>query len=181
MDKHRHKLFRWGVWGRSRGFFGRSSRKRAGSTTNRVTFLIILEVILATWNSDYFGPFWQYYYELTRTLTNFDISFSLNDPRRQGIGICTSNQMGCLQDNSFRTFMLYIHYRFNHVAYLHASSSRKVEHWFIKTMSNLCIGTCLLEPNVATPLYVLVSISILVYFFERVLCFSSSHLNFNPI
>jgi len=109
------------------------------------------------------------------------ISLPLNDPRRQGIGIYTSSQMGCLHDNSLCTFILYIHYRFNHVTYLHASSSRKVEHWFIKTMSHLCIGTCLLEPNVATPLHVLVSISILVYFFERVLCFSSSHLNFNPI
>jgi hypothetical protein len=33
-----------------------------------VTFLIILEVLLTTWNSNYRVPFWQYHYGLTRTL-----------------------------------------------------------------------------------------------------------------
>jgi hypothetical protein len=36
------------------------------------------------------------------------ISFPLNDPRRQGIGIFFSIQMGCLQDNTLWTFILYI-------------------------------------------------------------------------
>jgi hypothetical protein len=35
------------------------------------------------------------------------ISVPLNDPRRQGIGIFSSSQMGCLQDNSLCTFILY--------------------------------------------------------------------------
>jgi hypothetical protein len=36
------------------------------------------------------------------------ISFPLNDPRRQGIGIFFGIQMGCLQDNTLWTFILYI-------------------------------------------------------------------------
>ena len=44
---------------------GRSPWKLTGYTTERVTFLIILEVLWTTWNSDYFVPFWQYHYGLT--------------------------------------------------------------------------------------------------------------------
>jgi hypothetical protein len=36
---------------------GQSPRKLTGYTTERVTFLIILEVLLTTWNSDYFVSF----------------------------------------------------------------------------------------------------------------------------
>ena len=52
-------------------------------------------------------------------------------------------------------YLYYIHYRFNHGTYLHVYSSGKVEQLFIKkkkNMSNLGIGTCLLEPSVATRL-----------------------------
>jgi hypothetical protein len=35
------------------------------------------------------------------------ISLPLNDPRRQGIWIFSSSQMGCIQDNSLCTFILY--------------------------------------------------------------------------
>jgi len=37
---------------------GQSSRKLTGYTTERVTFLTILEVLLTTWNWDYFVCFW---------------------------------------------------------------------------------------------------------------------------
>jgi hypothetical protein len=56
------------------------------------------------------------------------ISLLLTDPRRQDIGIVSSSQMGCLQDNSLCTFVLHTLYRFNHGTYLHTYSSRKVEH-----------------------------------------------------
>jgi hypothetical protein len=45
-----------------------------------VTFLIILEVLLTTWNSDYFVPFWQYHYRLTRTLTSLTTQKDLSRP-----------------------------------------------------------------------------------------------------
>ena len=48
---------------------GKGSRGRS-YTTERLTFLIILEDLLTTWNSDYFVSFWQYHYGLTRTLTS---------------------------------------------------------------------------------------------------------------
>jgi hypothetical protein len=48
MEKYMHKLFRRGVWGSSRGSMGQSPRKLTGYTTERVTFLIILEVLLTT-------------------------------------------------------------------------------------------------------------------------------------
>ena len=35
-------------------------RSLTGYATEKVTFLIILEVLLTTWGSDYFVPFWQY-------------------------------------------------------------------------------------------------------------------------
>jgi len=41
-----------------------------GYTTERVTFLIILEVFSITWNSDYFVPFGQYHCVLISTLTS---------------------------------------------------------------------------------------------------------------
>ena len=69
MEKHRHKLFWRGVWCCSRVSMGKSSRKLTGYTTESMTFLIILEVLLTTWNSDYFDSFWQYHYGLTRTLS----------------------------------------------------------------------------------------------------------------
>jgi hypothetical protein len=45
-----------------------------------VTFLIILEVLLTTWNSDYFVPFWQYQDGLTRTLTSLTTQTDLSRP-----------------------------------------------------------------------------------------------------
>ena len=36
------------------------------------------------------------------------ISLLLNDPRRKGIGIFASSQMGCLQDNSLYNYIIYI-------------------------------------------------------------------------
>ena len=47
-------------------------------TTEMVTFLIILEVILATWKSDYFVPFWQYHYGLIITLTSLSTQTDLS-------------------------------------------------------------------------------------------------------
>ena len=72
VEKDRHLLFRWGVRGCLRVSTGRIPRKLTGYKTVRVRFLIILEVPLTTWNSDYFVPFWQYHYGLhvTRTLTS---------------------------------------------------------------------------------------------------------------
>ena len=43
-----------------------------------MTFLIILEVLLTTWNSDYGVPFWQYHYGLTGTLTSSTIQTDLS-------------------------------------------------------------------------------------------------------
>jgi hypothetical protein len=48
MEKYRHKLFRRGDWGRSKGSMGLSPWKLMDYTTERVTFLIILEVLLTT-------------------------------------------------------------------------------------------------------------------------------------
>ena len=70
MEKYKHKLFRRGVWATQVGPWGEDSRKLTDYTTERVTFLIILEVLLTAWNSDYFFPFLQYHYRLTRTLTS---------------------------------------------------------------------------------------------------------------
>jgi len=39
----------------------------------------------------------------------------------------------------YSVHLFYIYYRFNHGTYLHVYSSRKVEHWFIKKLPNLCI------------------------------------------
>jgi hypothetical protein len=48
MEKYRHKLLRRGDWGRSSGSMGRSLWKPTGYTTERVTFLSILEVLITT-------------------------------------------------------------------------------------------------------------------------------------
>jgi len=63
-----------------KGSRGRSPllRKPNGFTTERMTFLIILEVLLTTWNSNYFVPFWQYNYGLTRTLTPLTTQIDLS-------------------------------------------------------------------------------------------------------
>ena len=53
MEKYRHKLFWIRVWATQRGPCDEASRKLTGYTTERVTFLIILEVLLTTWNSNY--------------------------------------------------------------------------------------------------------------------------------
>ena len=85
------------------------------------------------------------------------ISFPLNDPRRQGIGIFFSIQMGCLQDNTLWTFILYIIDLIMEHIYMHIPIGK----WSIdlqKKMSNLCTGRRLLEPNIATPLYVAVAV-----------------------
>jgi hypothetical protein len=51
-----------------------------GYTTRKVIqrFFVILEVLLTTWNSDYFVPFWQYHYGLTRTLTSLTTQTDLS-------------------------------------------------------------------------------------------------------
>ena len=88
MEKYRHKLFPRRVWGRRRTPVvpgrdlvwvpGQSLlRSPISYTTEKVTFLVILKVLLTTWNSDYFVPFWQYYYRLTRTLTSLTTQTSL--------------------------------------------------------------------------------------------------------
>jgi hypothetical protein len=48
------------------------------SLGGKVTFLIILEVLWTTWNSEYFVHFWQYHYELTRTLTSLTTQTDLS-------------------------------------------------------------------------------------------------------
>jgi hypothetical protein len=48
MEKYRHKLFWIRVWAAQRGPWDEASRKLTGYTTERVTFLIILEVLLTT-------------------------------------------------------------------------------------------------------------------------------------
>ena len=49
--------------------------------------------------------------------------------------------------------LYYIHYRFNHGTYLHGIPEGK---WsidlFLRNVKFKCIATCLLEPNVATPM-----------------------------
>jgi len=59
------------------------------------------------------------------------ISLPLNDPRRQGIGIFSSSQLGCLQDNTLCTFILYtIDLIMEHIYMRY--SIRKVENLWIK-------------------------------------------------
>jgi hypothetical protein len=48
MEKYRHKLFRRADWDRSMGSMVQNHRKLTGYTTDRVTFLIIFEVLLTT-------------------------------------------------------------------------------------------------------------------------------------
>ena len=59
MEKYRHNkpVLVGRTWSRSRVSMGQSPRKLTGYTTERVTFLTILEVLLTTLNSDYFVPF----------------------------------------------------------------------------------------------------------------------------
>jgi hypothetical protein len=84
------------------------------------------------------------------------ISCPLNDPRRQGIGIFFSSQMGCLHDNTLCTFILYIiDLIMEHVCVFQWESGALI---YKTKLSNKCIGTRLLEPNVATPLYVVVAV-----------------------
>ena len=79
-------------------------------------------------------------------------------PRRQGIGIFSSSRMGCLQDNSRSVHLYYIHYIYLNMEHIYMRIP--VRKWSIDLKkkpfwSNLCKGTRLLEPNVATctPLY----------------------------
>jgi hypothetical protein len=65
--------------------------------------------------------------------------------------------MGCLQDNTLWTFILYIIDLIMEHIYMHIPVGK----WSIDLqtkMSNLCIGRRLLEPNVATPLCVVVAV-----------------------
>ena len=52
-------------------------------TAERVTFLIILEVLLATWNSDNFVPFWQYHYAYGLTRNSTSLTTQTAVPPRQ--------------------------------------------------------------------------------------------------
>ena len=80
MEKYRHKLFRRGVWVLLKSVHEAKPPKLTGYTSGRVTFLIIFEVLLTTSNSDYFVPFWQYHYGLTRTLTSLTTQTDLSQP-----------------------------------------------------------------------------------------------------
>ena len=112
MEKCRHRLFRRGAWGWSKGSMGQSPRKPTGYTTERTDVLIILEALLTTWNSDYFVPFWQYHYGLTKTLTSLTTQIDLSRPdgwSRDGMPFETLMPKGITKYMSDRGYSLNVY------------------------------------------------------------------------
>ena len=68
--EYRHKLFRWGVCVPLK-----VERYKRGNPLTQTGY--------TTWNSDYFVPFWQYHYWLTRTLTSLTTHTDLSQMDRR--------------------------------------------------------------------------------------------------